>query len=156
MKRIGIGLLVLLVASCQLLQKDKWSATHKAEKEEAQFLAQRSFGYQQQYGWFTDSSQHEFMLSVWPKGKFSFSLDSGFKGEAEKVELHGRQAKQTSKLLQHTRVQDSSAISASTSTQSERSSEVQKHKKSWGGSVWVILLLFLVSAYGVWRVLKSR
>ena len=39
---------------------------------------------------FSDSSNQDYTLQVWPKGRFSYSASSGFEGEAEKVLVSGK------------------------------------------------------------------
>jgi hypothetical protein len=55
-----------------------------------------------------DSSEADYTLEVWPRGKFSYSPEMGFEGEALKVIISGSQ-KKTSEMVERQLVQEASS-----------------------------------------------
>ena len=135
-----------------MLKKEKLTTKKQSEKEELQINSQHHTLNQKSQLVLIDSSQNDFTMMLWPKGRFTFSLTNGFEGEAEKILLNGKQTKQKIMNLKQETKQDSTAFKANYVNKRESSNAVQKNKLSVGYNwAWLLILPFF---YVVYRVCK--
>lgn len=142
------GCLVLLSGSCGLLRKvEKESAESLQEQHSGIFedslslvkqLSTSAFMQQQ-----TDSVSSEYLLEIWPRGKFSLGANGRFEGEAEKISLRGHDL---AKLKSFQLRQQDEAISSLNSLnkqniRQEKSMQKQELVKKNPAWKWALILL---------------
>jgi hypothetical protein len=147
-------LVPLTLTSCHILKKDQLTLRTKSQKEQLQITGQRNKRSQQSQLMLTDSSHSDFTLTLWPKGKFTFSVAKGFEGEAEKIMIKGKQINQKMVNLKQETQQDSTVIKATYSNEKESSALVKKNKFSIGYN-WYWLLLLPIG-YVIYRIILNK
>lgn len=94
MRSIFCVFLSLMIAGCSVFK----NGTKSREEQELMMKNQSSFSSTEQKDWlkktgsiwfFRDSADANYSVQVWPRGVFSYSVENGFKGEAEKVVIAG-------------------------------------------------------------------
>ncbi len=89
---IAFAMVLSLLQSCSLLRSAK-AETEKnqqstASSNQRKLDATRILNTNQRvFEWKLDSTNTQSILQIWPKGQFTFSPVTGFKGEAEKIQL---------------------------------------------------------------------
>ncbi len=143
---LTLGLLSLF--SCNILRKDKLTLKRLSQNEERQHYGKNHSLSEHSQLKLSDSNHNDFTMMLWPKGKFVFSVANGFEGEAEKIVLLGTQTKVELLEARQQYKQDSTVYKASAIKQKERSSIIEKEKKSlvytWA---WVLILPVLYLIY---------
>jgi len=86
--------LVYFYLSCGLLQRttlttDKDNQEYSNNTRLSVAKAQEQQLESQSLTFFTDSTNHDYQVQLWPKGPFKYSASSGFEGEAQKVLISG-------------------------------------------------------------------
>ena len=86
--------LLSAVVGCRLFKNVKTTSAFdernfKVQEQASLSAAQLVQTDQHMVEWRLDSSQNSNVVQIWPKGRFRFSTDSGFEGEAEKLVLTG-------------------------------------------------------------------
>jgi len=106
-----------------------------------------------------DSSEDFYSVFVWPKGKFSYSSEQGFEGEAEHLLITGY-GKNVQKTLQDLSLSTQSKTNLATDVQ--QNSEVKRtinhqNKSSFLDGKMLILtfLLFSIGVFLVWKKWKQ-
>ena len=93
-----------------------------------------------------DSLHQSWDIQLWPKGKFAFSPDGGFEGEAEKVmikgDLNGRTKYKMSEAT--TKESKSNIENGFAQTQKQKQEEKQVERSSQVNITSVVLLGFLI------------
>jgi hypothetical protein len=148
-----IALLVCIcLASCKLFEKNKLISKAKHQKEQLHILQQRNTLSQQSQLVLIDSSQNDFTMMLWPKGKFTLSLTNGFEGEADSVMIKGKQSQQKVLNIKHETKQDSIIIKTNYTNEKESSTLVKK-KKLRVGFNWALVLVvpFLYLFYRLYK-----
>lgn len=46
------------------------------------------------FTFYTDSAQHDYTIQFWPKGRFTFTAENGFSGEADSILIKGSSREQ--------------------------------------------------------------
>jgi hypothetical protein len=152
---ITITLAVVILASCHLFEKQKLSIKKQLEKEQLQLDAQRTTVTEQSQLILIDSSQNDYTLMLWPKGKFTFSPINGFEGEAEKVIIKGKEIRKKIVESNHKTRQDSTVLKANYAKEKESTITVEKNKLSAGNNWgWVLVLLIIIALIWVYRRFK--
>ena len=109
-----------------------------------------------------DSLDAAYHIEIWPDGAFSYDPVAGFKGEAAKIEILGRQTRRSSLELAHYR-------ESSKDQQLKRSLDVEQHSQvvekeqskqkavSWKTLLGYFLIAFcLLAAFLLYRGIRSR
>ena len=92
-----------------------------------------------------DSSVINVQLEIWPKGKFSFSPEHGFVGEAERLKWHGQEtsgASQQQRLTLTSSLEKAEVLDLDLIQQQKVQAQVKTSRSSWQG--WLLLLLLVV------------
>lgn len=92
-----------------------------------------------------DSTVTNTQLEIWPKGRFSFSPEHGFVGEAELLKWHGqetRAATQQQQLTLASTLEKAEVSDLHLKQQQEAQAQVKTSRSSWQG--WLLLLLLVV------------
>ena len=91
-----------------------------------------------------DSTVTNAQLEIWPKGKFSFSPEHGFVGEAERLKWHG-QATSAASLQQRLTLtsehEQLEVLDLDLNQQQKVQAQVKTIRSSWQG--WLLLLLLV-------------
>ncbi|SFH35546.1 hypothetical protein [Pedobacter insulae] len=152
---LNITFALATLTSCHILQKDKLTLKNLAQKEQLQLIEQRNTLSEQSHLVLIDSSHNDFKMTLWPKGKFTYSLAKGFEGEAEKIMITGVQARQKVLKLKQETKHDSTKVTLHYQNEAKTKTISQKNKfnvgYSWG---WVIVLVIILVAIWVYRKLK--
>jgi beta-lactamase superfamily II metal-dependent hydrolase len=145
-------LAVATLTSCQLLKKEKLTLKTKWQKEELKIAAQKTTFSQKNELVLIDSSQNDFTMMLWPKGKFTFSLTNGFEGEAERVIIKGKQSQQKVLNIKRETKQDSTIIKTNYTNEKESSTTIKKNKLSGGYNwAWVFVIPILYLFYRLYK-----
>ena len=151
-----IALTAVSLTACKLLKKDKLSVKKLSQTEELQVVAQKTSLTQQNQLVLMDSSHNDFTMMLWPKGKFTFSLTNGFKGEAEKILIKGKQTQQRILKVKAEKREDSIVLKANYTNRKESSAVVNKNKFSigynWG---WLLIFPILYVLYQLYSRYKT-
>lgn len=139
----------LSLTACHILQKDKLREKQQMQTEALQLEDRHQVLAQQSQWLLTDSSRNDLLLTIWPKGKFNYSLVNGFSGEAEKITLHARQRLQKSLQQMQTTKQGSVEIKANYASEKASTHNVQQHKVSARNN-WAFVLLMLIAVMLIW------
>ena len=98
MKRIQIILVILMACSCSLLKQHSKTTeqtfTNSTEETVAGSVLEstrKNAGEQIVYS--QDSTDTDYAIHFWPKGKVDFSAEGGFAGEFDSIMITGRQKK---------------------------------------------------------------
>ncbi len=153
---ITITLAIAVLCSCQVLKKEKLSSKMQIEKQLLQIEKQRNQLDKKSKLHIIDSSQNDFTMLLWPKGKFTYSLAKGFAGEADKILIKDRQKKQKSLDYNNHVKQDSASLNTNYNNQKETSLITTKHKISLGYNLgWVLVLLLIFALIWAYRKVKA-
>lgn len=101
MKTIYILLLIFVLLGCSASQKLKQQQKLLQEQKEVKSLAALQQLYLTNRLLLQDSTQSAYRVEIWPMGKFSYSIDSGFVGQAQQVLISGAVTKKL-KVLNET------------------------------------------------------
>ena len=87
-----IVVLISLLSGCQLFKKttSNYDTEHSDLIEAMDLIEQELYSEQQMRTLVSvknDSTNAQTLLTIWPRGTFKFSADSGFTGMAEKIQL---------------------------------------------------------------------
>ena len=100
-----------------------------------------------------DSTGAIYQLLVWPKGRFTFSSEKGFEGEADSIQLNGENwaFENHSEILStdeqqtvKSAVQGKQEVNAKSVQEKRTTSSYANYKLIIGAVVFIFLLLFLV------------
>ena len=139
--------------SCAMLQKSE-KVTHKSEdKIESSSQLQGKSNTEKTataelLTFYTDSADHQYWIQLRPKGEFTFSAATGFKGQADKVLISGsvkssKRGGGLTKTDQKEKIQTEINLQTKSKDFSQKSSASKKTVPSvW----WVLGALILVSA----------
>ena len=92
-----------------------------------------------------DSTVTNAQLEIWPKGKFSFSPEHGFVGEAEWLKWHGKATSTASELQRLTltsALEQAEVLDLDLKQEQKVQAQVKTSRSSWQG--WLLLLLLVV------------
>ena len=155
MKLIFTIILILSLASCQLLKKDKLTLKRLNQMEELQVSEQRNTLSQQSQLVIIDSNHQDYTMTLWPKGQFKFTVANGFEGEAEKVLIKGKHSSQKKLNLTQETKQDSTLLKANYTNEKESLITIKKNKLSVGynGGLVLLFIIFYV-LYWIYRRYK--
>lgn len=96
-----------------------------------------------------DSTQLDYVLEIWPKGKFNITAQGAFEGEAQKIKLQG-QARQMKKSYQLGQQVEAISSLKSLHIKSEAESKVvDKQVLLKKNPAWLTALLLLALAIGI-------
>lgn len=105
-----------------------------------------------------DSAKHRYELLIWPKGKFSFSADSGFSGEAAQVMLSGsRQDFGWSAGATELKEVDKGKLTLA--QEKHNKSDVQRQTvatAAGSGWKWLLAGMLCMGLFGVWLYWKTK
>ena len=148
MIRVGpFVLLCLLMQGCALLKKEQQTAKLATEtdldlkvsnKLQENHLLLKLVNRK-------DSTVTNTLLEIWPKGKFSFSPENGFVGEAERLKWHGQAtsaASQQQQLTLTSSLDKAEVLDLDWKQQQKVQAQVKTSRSSWQG--WLLLLLLVV------------
>ena len=99
-----------------------------------------------------DSSQAAWQIQLWPKGRFMFSADKGFEGEAQKILITGLHQSGSSLEERNTSREErklavESGVKQKVKVESAAKKEVVSASLSWK---WIVILLFIAAAVIIW------
>jgi hypothetical protein len=107
-----------------------------------------------------DSTVINAQLEIWPKGRFSFSPEHGFVGEAERLKWHGQETNTASKqqrLTLTSALEKAEVLDLDLKQQQKVQAQVKTSRSSWQG--WLLLLLLVVPGLYIalrhWRDITS-
>jgi len=107
-----------------------------------------------------DTASMEYDMQIWPKGKVSYSSETGFTGEAEKIFIHGKfntgsSSSSSDAAAKHKKRKRSTAIKQTDKTTVNQSSQSKKSSPAWK---WQLAGLIVVALAGwfVYNKLKNR
>jgi hypothetical protein len=156
MKQIFTIIIILSLCSCQLLKKDKQILKKLSQQEQFEVTGQRNTLLKQSQLVLIDSNHHDYTMMLWPKGKFTYSLAEGFKGEAEQILLKGKQANQKQLSLVQGIKQDSLVVGARYISDKESISVVKKRKLNLGYNwTWLLLIPICYILYQVYSRIRK-
>ena len=92
-----------------------------------------------------DSTVTNAHLEIWPKGKFSFSPEHGFVGEAERLKWHGQAtsaASEQQRLTLTSALEQAEVLDLDLKQEQKVQAQVKTSRSSWQG--WLLLLLLIV------------
>ncbi|MBG6233559.1 hypothetical protein IWX76_000114 [Pedobacter sp. CAN_A7] len=92
-----------------------------------------------------DSTVTNAQLEIWPKGRFSFSPEHGFVGEAERLKWHGQETSAATQQQQFTltsALEKVEVLDVDLKQQQKVQAQVKTSRSSWQG--WLLLLLLVV------------
>jgi len=92
-----------------------------------------------------DSTVKNAHLEIWPKGKFSFSPEHGFVGEAERLKWHGQAtsaASEQQRMTLTSAVEKGEILDLNLKQEEKVQAQVKTSRSSWQG--WLLLLLLIV------------
>jgi len=146
---IVLLLIVLLIYSCNLLKNvatDK-SLNRSNSKSSSERSLSSGFDRERDIDFFSsrkDSGNQQYQVTLWPKGQFSFSQDSGFRGEADRIDITGtasslRTATTAMKGEEKLKVQEEL-----TTLNQQNLAEEQSHKQKNTSVSWKLLLMVVL------------
>ena len=96
---------------------------------------------------YKDSDHQQYQVQFWPKGRFTFSSEQGFSGEADQVIISGNLNRTaTAAQLVHVDEQDKGKISTNLSQQEKKVfDQRQKVSKSFVSWKWVLAGIVILS-----------
>jgi hypothetical protein len=92
-----------------------------------------------------DSTVINAQLEIWPKGRFSFSPEHGFVGEAERLKWNGQETSastQQQRLALTSALEKGEVLDMDLKQQQKVQEVVKTSRSSWQG--WLLLLLLIV------------
>ena len=92
-----------------------------------------------------DSTVTHTQVEIWPKGRFSFSPEHGFVGEAERLQWHGQEtsaARQQQRMTLTSALEKAEVLDLDLKQQQKVQTKVKTSRSSWQG--WLLLLLLVV------------
>ena len=102
-----------------------------------------------------DSSEDFYRIFVWPKGKFSYSAEHGFEGEAEHLLITGRSKnvqKTKEDLAQTTQSKTNLAVNVQQDAKAQRTINQQNKRNFLEGKMLILtFLLFSIGVFVVWK-----
>ena len=152
--------LVVFFASCSVL-KNTDSSYRKSDQESSyqinKSLLEKRDWLNKRSGitLYADSSNQDYTIQLWPKGRFSYSAETGFTGEADKVLISGRSNKgSSSSRMVHAEESDQGKTEIQTNLK-EGASSSQKDKLKKSSVSWKVVLAFtvliLIAAWAAYR-----
>lgn len=156
--------LVMLSASCSIF-KNTDSSNRKSEQQSS-YQVNRSLLEKRDWlnkssglTFYTDSSKQDYTIQLWPKGRFSYSAETGFTGEADKVLITGKSKMgSSSSAIVHTEESDKGKKEIQTNLK-EGTSSSQKDKLKKSSVSWKVVLAFtaliLIVAWFAYRKLTK-
>lgn len=158
MKRIRLTLIIaaLSLTACSLLKKTKQSLKQVNMKEQLELVKHRHTLTRQSQLIFIDSSHRDFNVMLLPKGKFKFSIQNGFEGEAEKIWLSAKKQQVTSLHQEHQIKVDSTVRKATYHKNKKSTAKVEKNKLRMGNSwSWLLIIPILWVCFSVYKRANS-
>jgi len=142
---------------CRIFQRETAKARlHTTEESHAE---QQVANHQkeQEVLHFSDSSRQAFSVVLWPKGTFSYSPETGFRGEAEKIAMQGLQ-QQSREWLHTLRQQRDSVFSDSRQTWRQANYQQKAVQQTRGhfGIAWIGLVSVLFLSGFIYRWYRRR
>ena len=159
MKNIFL-VLILFSMGCSLLKTtetstNKTSASASDQKNvklNEEQIAQESFN---SVKFTADSSEDFYRIFVWPKGKFSYSSEHGFEGEAEHLLITGRSKnvqKTKEDLSRTTQSKTNLAVNVQQDAKAQRTINQQNKRSFLEGKMLILtFLLFSIGVFVVWK-----
>ena len=152
--------LVVFFASCSVL-KNTDSSYRKSDQESSyqinKSLLEKRDWLNKRSGitLYTDSSNQDYTIQLWPKGRFSYSAETGFAGEADKIMIRGKSKKgSSSSKMVRTEESDQGKTEIQTNLK-EGASSSQKDKLKKSSVSWKVVLAFtvliLIAAWAAYR-----
>jgi len=92
-----------------------------------------------------DSTVTNAHLEIWPKGKFSFSPEHGFVGEAERLKWHGQAtsaASEQQRLTLTSALEQAEVLDLDLKQEQKVQAQVKTSRSSWQG--WLLLLMLVL------------
>ena len=150
----------IIMQSCRLFKNVKTTSASdeqywKVQERASLSAAQSVETDQHMVEWRLDSSQNSVVVQIWPKGRFRFSTESGFEGEAEKLVLNGNFRKTAAGFMaKDSTVKVQNQLKAEISGKKEKKMENKHTVKTEKPAFWVMIGLVVVIGLGllVWRL----
>lgn len=156
---ICLSLFLPVLTSCQtakLLNRQKEKVQVAAQKtilmdQEQQIL----LNHHRQIS-FSDSSDQTYQISIVPIDSFSFSIQDGFKGRAQSIEISGIQqirkhlSDSSAESLESHRSEKANIISKNTREQSTNLKAKEKESRMMSSKTMLILLGLMILVAGGW------
>ena len=164
MKRLVAAGWLMVLASCSIL-KNTDSNKHIAQQQSSY---QASGHLVENRDWlnrsraltfYADSSNQDYTIQLWPKGRFSYSAETGFTGEADKILITGKSKSGSSSLAKvDSEESDQGKTEIQTNLKAGTSSS-QKDKLKKSSVSWKVVLAFtaliLVAGWAIYRKLTK-
>jgi hypothetical protein len=151
MKNSVLLIMMAGLVSCHVLRKDRFNLNKTLEEHE--FLHEEAFStLHSESGFkFADSNGASFTMLVSPKGKFRFSVNEGFEGEASQLVMKGKQSRKQMLELGNMFRQQSSNMKEQHAYSKETASVDSRHKACAGlGWAWLALLPIFYVLYRIY------
>ena len=150
-----LSLLVLLCFGCGLFKNVKTQTVSDQESfkvDERVSLAVSNDVQTDQHvvEWQLDSAGHHSIVQIWPKGRFTFSADAGFEGEADKVMVSSDSWQAKVKLsLKDSTVKSSDELKFNGSRKEAVKAEKKNTVKTETPAFWLLMGLTVLAIAGV-------
>lgn len=156
-KHRALGLMILFLLACGTTRTQKQQVAQQTYSEHLNRSEQS-----EQQSWhrnliIKDTTLQEYQVAITPLGKFTYSTEKGFEGEASSMHWSKKSAKQRTASLN----EDLSKFKAKRKNELNKTkseSKIQMLKKQPSGAYWydlIIPLVVLSIAYALWRFKKG-
>ena len=156
--------LVVFTSSCSILKNT--DSSYRKSDQQSSYQVNRSL--LEKRDWlnkrsgitlYTDSSNQDYTIQLWPKGRFSYSAETGFSGEADKILITGKSKSGSSSLATvDSEESDQGKTEIQTNLKAGTSSSQKDKLKKSSVSLKVILVLtvlVLIAACFAYRKIKK-
>ena len=160
MKRLVTAGWHMVLASCSIL-KNSDSNKHIAQQQSSY---QASGHLVENRDWlnrsnaltlYADSSNQDYTIQLWPKGRFSYSAETGFSGEADKILITGKSKSGSSSLATVDSEESDQGKTEIQTNLKEGTSSSQKDKLKKSSVSWKVVLAFtaliLIAGWAIYR-----
>jgi hypothetical protein len=141
-------LLALLGSGCGLIRKVEKEVYESSQKLETAVINDSLSLYQENLKYSalvsnTDSAAVDFILEIWPKGRFSISSHGVFEGEAEKLRLYGHGTAVNKSFQKLHTVATTSSLTSLNKLDFQKIRGQQKHTMTKKNPAWPWALVIL-------------
>ena len=164
MKRLVTAGWLMVLASCSIL-KNSNSNKHIAQQQSSY---QASGHLVENRDWlnrsraltfYADSSNQDYTIQLWPKGRFSYSAEAGFSGEADKILITGKSTSGSSSLAkvdseESDRGKTEIQTNLKAGTSSSQKDKLKKSSVSWKVILALTVLVLIAACFAYRKITK--